>query len=577
MPGFFVSDQQTNFQLHNRYPQRCLKEAMDCSSGTVKRHTLNKFLADKAFAETDELIVVLEGYLLNKIALFEQYGAQTVTELVHTMYRTRGETFFADFRGAFSGALFDKAKQKWLIYTNHTGDKAVFYAQKDGSFAAGSQVGYVLDACRELGWPLTFNEQAAYQMLTFGFMESDGTYACEIKRLLGGTYLCIEKGTVEVRRYFRLEKHPERFSGCSEAEIINALDAEFRRAVDAEYRKDEEYGLKHLADISGGLDSRMNTWVAHETKPRHLQLITYSKNNYLDERIAKEIATHWNDELLFKQLDDVSYLYEVDELTALNAGLSLYCGITGGKRMLEDLDMESYGLEHTGQLGDVLIGSYICTQNGLQTRSPSGKYSDKLSHRLSDKYAATFCDHELYLLSSRGFQGILNTHQVRDNYTEVTSPFLNAEFLQLCMNIPLELRMNHSIYKKWILTKYPNAAKYRWEKTGAKISEGRLIGILRKVVTKGPHKLLRMLGYGALSTHSMNPLDYWFAQNSSLKNYLDSYEADGYRWLPPVSEQLISDMKQLYATGTFNEKAMVLTVLAAAKLYFGESNEHEKH
>ena len=572
MPGFFVSDRQTDLQLHNRYPQRCLSEAI-ASTGSVKRHTLNKFLADKAFAETDGLIVVSEGYLLNKTALLEQYGVATVAELMGAMYRAKGETFFADFRGAFSGALFDKAAEKWLIYTNQTGDKAVFYTQNGSSFAAGSQVNYVLDACRELGWPLNFNERAAYQMLTFGFMESDDTYACEVKRLLGGTYLRVEKGALEVRRYFRLEKHPERFAGRSEAQIIDALDGEFRRAVDAEYRKDEEYGLKHLADISGGLDSRINTWVAHETGPRRLQLITYSKNNYLDERIAKQIAVHWKDELLFRQLDDASYLYEVDEMVALNAGLSLYCGITGGKRMLEDLDMERYGLEHTGQVNGAVIGSLLCGRDGLEKRWPSGKYSDKLSHRLDQEYAASFDDHELYLLSTRTLRGILNTQLIRENYTEIAFPFLDTELLQLCLDIPLELRLGHGIYKKWILTKYPEAARYRWEKTGARISEGKLPGMLRKIVTKGPHKLLRMLGKGSLSNLGMNPLDYWFARDKALQDYLNGYEAQGYRYLPQASEQLISDMKQLYATGTFNEKAMVLTVLAAAKLYFGEPHE----
>ena len=571
MPGFFVSDRKTKFQLHNRYPQRCIREEIP-SAGTVRRHTLNKFIEDKTFCETDSLILIAEGYLLNKTALFARYGVQSVATLMETMYRAEGEAFFAAFRGAFSGALYDKEKDLCLLYTNHTGDKAVFYTLCGSHFAAGSQVNYVLDACKELDWPLTLDEQAAYQMLTFGFMESDGTYAKEIRRLLGGTYLRIEKGEAQVLRYFRLEKHPERFEGQTEDQIIDALDAEFRRAVDAEYRKDEEYGLKHLADISGGLDSRINTWVAHEMSPRHLQLITYSKNNYLDERIAKEIAVHWKDELLFRQLDDASYLYELDELVFLNAGLSLYSGITGGKRMLEDLNLDAYGLEHTGQVNGAVIGSLLCGKDGLEKRYPSGKFSNKLNHRLDQAYAANFDDHELYLLSTRTFRGILNTQLIRENYTEIAFPFLDVELLQLCLDIPLEYRLGHNIYKKWILTKYPQAARFRWEKTGAKISEGKPIGLLRKVITKGPHKLLRMMGKHSLSNHGMNPLDYWFGRDKALQTYLNRQEAEGYRCLPQASDRLISDMKQLYATGSFNEKAMVLTILAAAKLYFGDNS-----
>ena len=52
---------------------------------------------------------------------------------------------------------------------------------------------------------------------------------------------------------------------------------------------------------------------------------------------------------------------------------------------------------------------------------------------------------------------------------EYYSPFYDVDFFQYCLQIPLELRYHHAIYIKWILTKCPKAADYKWEKIKRKI------------------------------------------------------------------------------------------------------------
>ena len=342
MPGFFVSNLNNDIKLRDLYPDRCVEEQIGGQVFTARRNTLNKFMMDKAFSWNGNYLVVTEGYLLNKMDLFRLYNVQDVNELVIRLYKQEGETFFNRFRGSFSGAFYDKNADKWLIYTNHMGESPVFYALFDGEFYAGSQVTYLIDALRKVGHSLNLDEDGAYQLLTFGFMERDNTLAKEIHRLRGGTYLRIEGGKAEVREYHMFHKHPERFEGKSEDEIIDELDSAFRKAVELEYEKDEEYGYHHLADMSGGLDSRMSAWVAHEMKPRHLQLLTYCKANYLDELIAKQISQYWKDEILVKPLDDMSFIYDIDEIVAMTGGVSIYMGITGGKCMLESLNMNLY-------------------------------------------------------------------------------------------------------------------------------------------------------------------------------------------------------------------------------------------
>lgn len=579
MPGFFVSNKKVTCSLKDAFPERCVQENLKgLSDVTAIRQTLNKFLYDKCFEDTTDYIVILEGYLLNKRELFSKYNATTICGLMINLILEYGdEPFFKEFRGCFSGAYYVKSEKKWIVFTNQIGDNPIFYVYSNGIFAAGSQVNYLVDFCRRQYITLSFNEECAYQMLTFGYVAGNDTYANQIRRLHGGDYIVVTDHDIEVKTYHRFEAHPERMSDKTEEGIIDMIDVSFRHAVQLEWDKDDEYGYKHLGDLSGGLDSRMNIWVAHELKNRQVSLLTYSKAGEADEVISKQIAAYWNDELLFKPLDDINFMKDIDENTGLLNGLSLYSGITGGKRMLQSLDLSSFGIEHTGMVGDIALGSFYHKKSDFNNR-PTGRYSEKLVNKLPNRIRQLhekYNDYEVYLMYVRGFHGACNSHLIRRNYTEVGSPFLNVEFMQLCYDIPVELRMNHYIYKKWIITKHPSAAEFKWEKLGGKITENKVRTQVRVILKRGPRKLLKILGYKPNNNRGMNPIDYWLTQNDSVKSYLDKYENEAVSNCKRMSSGLLHDIDWLYKNGNAWEKSMALTVLAAEKLYFGETTDEK--
>lgn len=576
MPGFLIGSENIKSNLQNEYPKRCLQQEIETPIGTVKRNTLNKFMLDKAFVQTADYVIIAEGYLLNKKALFDKYKKQCMEDLIAQMYEKNGETFFSEFRGGFSGSLYDKKNELWLVWTNQTGDAPVFYSYSPSFFFAGSQVNYILDALKEKKVPLSLNENAAYQMLTFAFMENDETYAKEIRRLRGGTYIIFKNGSLDIKEYYRFEKHPERFKDKTDAELVELIDKAFSRAVKMEYDKDIEYGYKHLADLSGGLDSRMNVWIAEELGYHPIQTLTFCKANYLDEIIAKQIAAYWKNPLLVKPIDDVGFMRDTDSIVRMTNGLSLYTGITGGKAMLESLNMAEYGLEHTGMIGDAVIGSLYTKPSDAVRKYPSGKYSEKLIARLKEKKHPADEDHELYLLYTRCLHGAVNTYLLRQNFTEVVSPFMDVEFLQLCMDIPAEKRINHHLYKIWILQKHPEAAQFIWEKTGCKVSDSELKVQTKRLFEKGPRKLAKILNLHIpfLEKAGMNPIDYWIDTDPQLESDLtDKFTSDFEKMPEETSQQLREDIKMLFNTGNAMEKSMAMTVTAACAYYFGGSNE----
>lgn len=93
--------------------------------------------------------------------------------------------------------------------------------------------------------------------------------------------------------------------------------------------------------------------------------------------------------------------------------------------------------------------------------------------------------------------------------------------------------------------------------------------VMRKLIKRGPKKILRMLGLDAKTAEGMNPIDYWISKDAELHEFLDkSKEALLSQEKRHYSPVLTEDLSRLYDEGNASEKAMALTVLTATKMYF---------
>ena len=567
MPGFFISN-FGKIELENFRNSECVADEWQIDGVFCARNTLNKFLCDKVFAESNEYFIIMEGVILNKAELYVEHGVETVEELVSSMYLQHGRIFFDGFRGSFSGALYDKARKEWVIFTNHYGDNPVFYyTDNAGGFAFGSQVNYVLNALAKEGVDLTLNMDAVYMMLSYGFMVDESTYAGEIKRLLPGSFATVNKnGEVKVDSYYRPKEHLRDLSGWSDAKIIQEMDRLFQQAVVRGLSKDVEYGYSHLCDLSGGLDSRMTTWVAHELGFAPVLNVTFSQSQYLDQLIAQKIAAYLHNEFIFKSLDDANFIFDAKQIVEMNFGLSLVAGITGAESFMRRLNFSGLGMGHTGQMGDVIVGSFLDSTDDLDDFRPGGNYSDRGIEKIALPITREYADREQYLLETRGFLGALSSHFVRRNYTEVASPFLDIDFFDFCLSIPVEKRASHKLYKRWILEKHPEAAQFIWEKEGAKITSTKLSRFLRKCMRVARRMLKRM--QGATPVSSMNPFDMWYKSNADIRNWID---AELVRERPACPPHVRVEIDSYIIGSSALEKMQALTALLAIDYYFGDA------
>ena len=378
-------------------------KALEVCGCQILRASNGKFPKDEVLVDNDAVALGLYGVIVNNGELVVKYGAKDWTDCVLQMYHAKGDAFYKEMRGTFNGFVYNKTDKTWVFFTDHIGDKQVLYSRSEKGLVVATEVDYLAHVLQQNGVSLTLDKEAAYMVLTLGYVIEDKTLYSEIRKLAAGHYLKYGKGELEEIQYHRFTNKPVEMSL---EEAIEGIDKHFREAVRLDFEKDREYGYKHMATLSGGLDSRMTVWVAHELGYQQQLNLTFSQSNYLDFQIAQEIATDLKHDFVFKALDNGNCIYDIDNVTKLTGGSACFFGVSHTKSLFDVINHDPYGLVHTGELGDVIVGSYLkgTMEYGTKPDIKDGAYSIELIDRLKDyKFKYDYEDAEIYMMYNRGF------------------------------------------------------------------------------------------------------------------------------------------------------------------------------
>lgn len=530
-------------------------------------HLLCKFPGDIVNAVSEKQDCFLDGYMGNRDELVRKSGEKNWERTFCQLCST--EAPFESLRGSFGGFVVSRvtAADEITLFTDQMGSKAVYYYQDEERFIAASNLESIAKTLRENRIEYHLDETAVRYMLTYGFMIDDTTFIREVKRVLPGQSVRWKAGAVEKATYYLFDN--TKTENWTKEEAIERIDASFRQAIRREFEKDREYGYRHLVDLSGGLDSRMVCWVAHELGYTDQLNFTYCRTKYLDHGISEKIAMDLKHEYLYKPLDDAGWMYDIDEMLQRNNGAALYHGITGGKRFLSLLNPEMFGIEHTGMVGDVIPSSFYADEAAAYAPPAFGKhqYSGRLQYTFDPKILDRYPNQEIFALYTRGLLGASSSYLIRQGYFETASAFLDVDFLGDCLKMPFSYRAKHNIYLDWIQKKYPMATEYGWEKWGGVKPKKSHIKY-RKAVTAvrlADHFIRGLVGRA--EEDNMNPLDYWYGQDPALQKYYQDYFYENIGKVK-AGQELINDLEKLFGEGNVSEKGMVLTVLGAVKNFF---------
>lgn len=541
---------------------KCLGLYMDMDPVKQFNDLLNKFPNDQILQNTDQRICFLDGYVHNKSKIQNEFNTSW-PDAFSTALSANATGCLQMLRGGFCGYLYDRVDEKVIVYTDQVSVKAVYYYIDGEKWIISNNFVWMLQVLKANGCSVDFNVTAAEYMLTYGYMLDDSTFVRQIHRVAPGCYVEMDHGKIKISRYYSLDNTEKKMTVN---EAVERIDQAFRTAIEREFEKDREYGYQHLVDLSGGLDSRMVTWVAHEMGYTEQVNVAYSRSGYMDNIISEKIACYLKHEYIFKSLDDISWMYDIDELTDKNNGSALYCGITGGDRLLSRISAGNFGIEHTGLLGGSVVSTLYKDRKVNYQKPQAGynRYSGLLSFALGETLEKSYSNQELFALNTRGFLGAQSSYMIRQHYFETAAPFADVDFLETILSIPFEYRVGYRIYLKWMHDKYPGTTEFGWEKWGGVKPKESCIW-LRKFRTL--QRLVLRTGYGMFgkeNNDSMNPVDYWYSKDRRIQSYCNQYYVDNMRKVD-IEETLRVNIDRMFYKGNFLEKAMALTVVAMWK------------
>jgi len=545
---------------------------------SVHYNPLPKFENDKLFYHNKDRLVLLDGVIFNKQDLIEKYHSIDWRTAFDAIYDEYGITCIDLLRGSFCGIIIDQRQKETLYaFSNHTGERPIYYHKDANGLCdlVASHVNFMEGFIKSKNEKLIPSIESAYMLLSTGSCLGNNTPFENIFRITAGKY--IEANAIGVKElwYHMFRNVPEWEKSLDD--LIEEGDKLFRQAEKRIYGKNQEYGYESECDLSGGLDSRMATYVAHELGYEAILNMCYCIEGNLDNIISKQIAHDLGNRYSFLNMDG-NVLMDIDQNVDLVGGQVIYSVGTGSRRSLEQIDTSNLGMCCTGLLGELenaywIEGNEHTPANYIRS---SSRFSNFYPLKLSKEIHQPYENYEQENIYEHSLQLFISSTIIRQQITEVTSPFFDVDYIDFIFKVPLKYRMNYKYLTTWMMKKYPKAAEYVWQAKGIPVknwvtgekfdhnylldmtdfSKQKINGVFRKANIK--------FQFSRIS--DMNPTYTWYCKNKELRNYIDNYFNNNIAAVE--NKQLQIDLRNMFKKGTPMDKILVCNYLGINKRYF---------
>lgn len=543
--------------------------SINISAEKIVVHSFISEEYDNFYLQSEQFDFLFEGVLLNKQKLLNEFALKDFETLIRELYFHKKEQIIKLFDGEFRGFIFDKVKNKFFVFTNITSTQRVFYGTFEEQIFIDTSLIRFNETLNNSGIRTQPDIESLYQLLCFSNLPERKTPIVNIQKLLDSHYLeidCKDSIYKEVE-YFSLAEIPI-FTGTKEKAIDQIHDI-FSDAVLMEYGKDTELGKNHLALLSGGLDSRVAMMYALQNNQKPSNALCFSQSNYFDHSISEKIAADYDIHYEFIPLDGGQFLKKIDELLEISEGMVFYTGGIHVYHAVENMQYENFGLFHSGQIGDGVLGGF---NTEPKRKKPSTfkivefpEFLHKVENSL-DEILKNYETEELFLYRNIAYNRTLLGAHVFQQKRYQTSPFMAKEFLKLAISLPEEWKFNHRFYIEWINKHCKEATKYRWERTLLKPDAHWKTSFGDKVIKRG-YNILNNKILKSPQNSSMYPYQFYFDTDRGIQQYYQKYFDDNFHRIIDY-KKLSEDVISLFKSDSFNTKTKAINILSIFKLYF---------
>ena len=544
----------------------CITKNMESEEILFEVNLNGKFYKDEIYFSDEKKVIILEGVIFNLPELLKQKKVTTLLELIIALYNESETEFYINFRGNFRGCYYDKEKNKIIIFTDHCGNKPVFYYKDEEKAIFATSVKEVVDNIKAQK-NIRLNMSGIYCLLTQASMYDNLTIIEGIFRLVAGHYILLDRENNSIVQYYNWGEIKK--ININENEAIEKIDLLFLNSVRMQAEKNKEYGFVNYAPLSAGMDSRMVSYALSRLGVKNVINFTYSQSKQADCMVPMEMASELGNVWLYKQLDNGSELVDFDESIKIADSLIYYLWPAQLNGFLKLINTSNLGVVFTGVLGDEIITSCYGSLNAdkkyqIDEWSQSTLLISRLNEMIDgrEKYENS----EIGAIYNRGFNGVcLGYSTAFQKYTECYSPFMDVDLFSFCLSLPTDMKMGYNIYYKWANKFYPNAAKHLHNGKNVKPANLYINWHGMPIPVNGlPRRIIKKIREHLKLDIGMNPLDIWYYSNDSIRSAFNEYFENNINILDDYME-LKKDVEKLIQSASVRDKTLAISLIGSLK------------
>lgn len=246
------------------------------------------------FNETLDVVIVFNGEIYNFLELRAYlrkkghiFTSNTDTEVLVHLYEEKGVELINDLEGMFAFAIYDKNRDLLFLARDHFGIKPLYYKLDSDKFIFASEIKSILEFENRKG---ELDPQSLIDYITFQYVLEDRTLFKNIKKVLPGEYIIIQRGKLTKKIYWKPSSHKIE---KDEKWFVNHFKDLLQSSVKRQLVSDVPVGF-HL---SGGVDTATIVGIAkqiHKNKTQYTFSTSFKDFESEESKLVYQTSTMYS-------------------------------------------------------------------------------------------------------------------------------------------------------------------------------------------------------------------------------------------------------------------------------------------
>ena len=452
--------------------------------------------------EDEEVVIMFQGLLTNMepleklVSMSRLKNAISESRIIKEIYIRKGKQTPSFLKGRFCFVLWDKKKRELLLATDRYGYGYLYYYKNPSLIVFATEIKAILKLLDQSPRPCL---NGICDIHNFHAVFNDDTPFENISLMPHGTIFLASQNCTTIERYWEYPNSVEIYQE-SEDDLLNHAKDILIAAVSNSIRKADNLGVM----ITGGLDSRLITGIAHATRPEKQMKLFHIFESRREQDIVKNISHNYRlpiEIIENENVENVFYSYLSDQIYLTDGQWAFFDFIPVireiGKRNKGIVLLNGYLLDTMFKSGFAFFPKNLNKKYFLTTDDYADRFSflgDYLADMIfTPEYAQTLKKRKRERIEEvnegfanvppteaslrfyciyRGRRHIYFSSRMFEHFVNMALPGIDYDLQDFAWRLPYHLRSSTSFYRRIICEMFPVLGDIEWGKTGKPLRYG---------------------------------------------------------------------------------------------------------